>query len=94
MNILQDYLETNAAKGIIDFRFRATPVNGAVHIYIHPLGHHGETLDFYVLGNALIDKQLADKISADPKEAIDAMHAAMHSANAADERHSPAKENL
>ena len=74
MNILQDYLEMNAAKDIIDFRFRANPVDGAVHIYIHPIGKDGETLDFYVSGNALIDKQLADKISVNPGEAVSAMN--------------------
>ena len=78
MNILQDYLEENAANGVIDFHVRATPVNGAVHIYIHPHGKDGKTLDFYVEGNALIDKTLADKISDDPAVAITALYSAVH----------------
>lgn len=82
MKNLQDYLEKNAENGVIDFRIRANPVNGAVHIYIHPLGVDGETLDFYSKGNALIDKTLADRVSADPAEAIEALRqACFHSAN-------------
>ena len=28
-------------------------VDNTVHIIIHPLGYHGDTLDFYVTGNEL-----------------------------------------
>lgn len=54
MKTLQEYLEENMGKGIIDHSFRATETGqGDIAITIHPDGKDGDTLDFVVAGNHL-----------------------------------------
>ena len=51
---LQEYLTNCAAKGIIDFAFRATArEDGTFYITVHPDGKNGDTVDFVVNGGTL-----------------------------------------
>lgn len=57
MSTLENYLR-NADEylGIIDFKIRANvEENGNVTFYIHPDGFDGDTMDFQVVGNSLIE---------------------------------------
>lgn len=55
MDNLERYLQKNVAKGVTFFKLCAViNDNNAVRVFIHPLHHDGESLDFEVRGNALI----------------------------------------
>lgn len=50
----EEYLCSEIAKGIIDFRLRVhINQEGEVVFYIHPLGKDGRTVDFTVLDNTI-----------------------------------------
>ncbi len=52
---LEQYLRDASVDNTIDFRIRATAYTSApTSFYIHPQGKDGETLDFTVIGNALV----------------------------------------
>jgi hypothetical protein len=54
MKDLETYLRDNEGKGCIEHVLRISPsADGRLHIYIHPAGVDGDTLDFYVMGNTL-----------------------------------------
>ena len=55
MKTLEQYLRDAAGDNTIDFRIRATGYTSApTSFYIHPMGKDGDTLDFTVIGNALV----------------------------------------
>lgn len=58
MKTLEKYLKDNLSNNTIDFALRARQLqSGAVVVYIHPDGKDGETMDFAVEGNTLINPQ-------------------------------------
>jgi hypothetical protein len=63
------YLHNNVKRGVIDFRLRVREEsNGAASFYIHPYDQSGETADYYVIGelviNAVVDGVITDFASA------------------------------
>ena len=52
MRTFEQYLRDN--EHIIDYAFRVTVEGNDVKIVVHPANQSGETIDFEVIGNALI----------------------------------------
>ncbi|MCG5241386.1 DUF2829 domain-containing protein [Azospirillum doebereinerae] len=60
MKTFEQYLRDASGADVIDFRLRATSIAGQpTTFYVHPLGKDGETLDFTVIGNALVPNSAA-----------------------------------
>lgn len=56
MKTLERYFHENMDRDVVDFAVRARHYgNGQIGFYIHPDGRDGETLDFYVAGNELLN---------------------------------------
>lgn len=61
----EQYLLNELADGKIDFHIRAhVEADGHPVFYIHPDGKDGTTLDFIVLHNCLIARQVFDPIES------------------------------
>jgi len=53
---LQQYLEENFRNRKIDFSLRIShSEDGNIQFYIHPQNENGETLDFKVIGNSVLN---------------------------------------
>lgn len=71
MKTLETYLKENYGRNVIDHAIRAEIApDGTVSFYIHPHGHDGDTLDFYVSKNVLFDKRVIDTSPLPPGETI------------------------
>jgi hypothetical protein len=59
---LEEYLKDNFIKGFIDHSIRVSHIDeqGNPHFYIHPTGHDGDTLDFVVDRNEIIQKHVGE----------------------------------
>lgn len=58
MKTLQKYLQQNYFKANNEWTLKVHTDHGdRVHIYIHPTGRNGETIDFTVIGNKLVCHQ-------------------------------------
>jgi hypothetical protein len=55
----EDYLEKSGTACGIEFRLVAVKSDGPICFYIHPTGKDGETVDFRVQGNTLIQIECA-----------------------------------
>ena len=56
MPTLEAYLRSDFARNVIDHVIRAhVHDDGSVVFYIHPSGVNGDTLDFQVCGNRLVE---------------------------------------
>lgn len=61
----EDYLKNCVDAGITEFRLVASkthPLGTNAKIYIHPLGKDGESKDYYVTDNVLVDVTQAHQL--------------------------------
>lgn len=57
---IEEYLASFLQEGVIDHHLRVSrDINGGLRFYIHPLEAGGETLDFYVIENSVIQDDAA-----------------------------------